>query len=92
MADSTGLQTQLEELAVKLTSQVAELLAVAAKTLEDGEKRQKILEMIEGDLPTVIVNTLYKTTALHSPGGIDHLRANLDDYATQFSKSFLRND
>ena len=92
MADSTGLQTQLEELAVRLTSQVAELLAVAAKTLDDGEKRQKILAMIESDLPTVIVNTLYKTPSLHSPGGIDHLRANLDEYSEQFSRMFLRND
>lgn len=91
MTDSTDIGTQLQELAVVLATRVAELLSVASKTLEP-EKRQKIEEMIEDNLPTVIANTLYKTTALHSSGGIDHLKENLDHYSEQFARMFLRND
>lgn len=91
MADSTGIGTQLQEIAVELSTRTADLLATAAKTLPEPQ-RAKVYEMIEGDLPTVIVNTLGRTTALHSPGGIDHLKENLDSYSEQFARMFLRND
>lgn len=91
MTISTDITTQLQELAVELATRTADLLATAAKTLPEPQ-RAKVYEMIEGDLPTVIVNTLGKTPSLHSPGGIDHLRANLDEYSEQFARSFLRND
>jgi hypothetical protein len=91
MTDSTSIATQLSELAVEITGRVAEMLAYAARDMELGRK-QKIYEMIEQSLPTVVLNTLLKTTALHSSGGIDHLKANVDHYAEQFAQRFIKND
>lgn len=91
MTDSTDLQTQLTELAVLLTGKVAEMLAYAAKDMEPS-KREKIYQMLEESLATVVTNTLFKTAALHNPHGIDHLRANMDNYAHQFAQSFIKND
>lgn len=91
MTDSTNIATQLSELAVEITGRVAEMLAYAARDMETS-KKQKIYQMIEESLPTVIVNTLMKTTALHSSGGIDHLKENLDLYAEQFAQRFIKND
>lgn len=90
MTDSTDLVTQLSELAVELTSKVAELLAYAAKDLPP-EHREKIYTMLEDDLPTVVINTLMKTDVLHTKKGIDHLKENLDTYAHQFSQRFIKN-
>jgi hypothetical protein len=90
--DSAGLETQLQEMAVLLATQVAELLSIAAKSIDNGAQKEKINEMIENDLPTVICNTLMKTPALHSQGGINHLRENLGEYSEKFAHMFLRND
>lgn len=88
---STNIGTQLEELAVGIVSRVSEMLYVASKDLEPS-KREKILEMIENQLPTVVVNTLMKTTVLHTPKGIDHLRENIEEYSMQFTQMFIKND
>jgi hypothetical protein len=91
MNTSTDLNTQLTELSAALTGRVAEILAHAARSM-NSEQQQKIYEMIEVNLPTVITNTVIKTTSLHSTQGVDHLRANLDEYATQFAQRFIKND
>jgi len=88
---STNIGTQLEELAVGIVTRVSEMLYVASKDLEPS-KREKILEMIENQLPTVVVNTLMKTTVLHTPKGIDHLRENIEEYSMQFTQMFIKND
>jgi len=88
---STNIGTQLEELAVGIVSRVSEMLYVASKDLEPS-KREKIVEMIENQLPTVVVNTLMKTQVLHSPKGIDHLRENIEEYSMQFTQMFIKND
>jgi hypothetical protein len=88
---STNISTQLEELAVGIVTRVSEMLYVASKDLEPS-KREKIVEMIENQLPTVVVNTLFRTEALHTPKGIDHLRENIEDYSMQFTQMFIRND
>ena len=88
---STNISTQLEELAVSIVTRVSEMLYVASKDLEPS-KREKIVEMIETQLPTVVVNTLFRTEALHTPKGIDHLRENIEDYSMQFTQMFIRND
>jgi hypothetical protein len=67
------------------------MLYVASKDLEPS-KREKIVEMIENQLSTVVVNTLFRTEALHTPKGIDHLRENIEDYSMQFTQMFIRND
>lgn len=91
MTDSTDLQTQLTEIAVELTGKVAEMLAYAAKDMEP-RKRENLYEMLEESLPTVVTNTLFRTPTLHSPKGIDHLKANMETYAHQFAQSFIKND
>jgi hypothetical protein len=91
MTDSTDLQTQLTEIAVELTGKVAEMLAYAARDMEPS-KREKIYEMLEESLPTVVTNTLFRTTVLHSAKGIDHLKANMETYAQQFAQSIIKND
>jgi hypothetical protein len=88
---STNISTQLEELAVSIVTRVSEMLYVASKDLEPS-KREKIVEMIENQLSTVVVNTLFRTEALHTPKGIDHLRENIEDYSMQFTQMFIRND
>ena len=86
-----NLDEALQDLAVQLSVNVAELLAVASKDIPMPQ-RQKVIEMIENDLATTIVNTLYKTPALHSQKGIDHLKENLAEYSEKFARMFLRND
>lgn len=88
---STDVRTQLEELAVIITTRVADMLANASKDLEPL-KRQQILGMLEEQLPTVVVNTLFRTEALHTPKGIDHLRENIEDYSNQFCQMLIKND
>jgi len=91
MTDSTDLQTRLTEIAVELTGKVAEMLAYAARGMEPS-KREKIYEMLEESLPTVVTNTLFNTPALNSTKGVDHLRQNMETYAQQFAQSIIKND
>jgi hypothetical protein len=84
------IQTSLQEISALLAGRVAELLANAAKD-QAPDVRLKILTMIEHDLPTVITNTILKTPTLHSAGGVDHLKANLEAYAHQFAQRFIHN-
>jgi hydroxypyruvate isomerase len=90
MTTNNTIANQLSELAVELTGRVAELLALAAKDMEPTAKTQ-VLEMIETNLPTVVTNTVLQTTVLHSAGGVDHLKQNLDQYAHQFAQRFIHN-
>lgn len=90
MTSNTDIHTQLTELAVELTGKVAELLAYAAKDMEPLQ-RQKIYEMIEDNLPTVVTNTVMQTTSLHSSGGVDYLKSNLEAFAHQFTQRFINN-
>lgn len=86
----TDIQASLQEISAILSGKVAELLASAAKD-QAPDVRLKIMTMIEHDLATVITNTILKTPALHSPGGVDHLKSNLDSYAHQFAQRFIHN-
>ena len=91
MNTSTDVSAQLSELAAELTGRVAEMLAYAARNMET-QKQQQIYEMLETNLPDVVTNTILKTTILHTPKGVDHLKANLDMYATQMCERFIKND
>jgi hypothetical protein len=88
MTDSVDIGTQLGEISVQLAQRVAELLAVAARRLP-AEQQARVEAMITDQIPTVISNTLYKTTALHSARGIDHLRSNLEGYAENFARQIM---
>lgn len=87
---TTDIHTQLTELSAELTGKVAELLAYAARDMETAVKQQ-VLEMIENHLPTVVTRTVMQTTALHSPGGVDHLKSNMEQYAHQIAQRFIHN-
>jgi hydroxypyruvate isomerase len=76
---------------VTITLRVAEMLSSASKNM-NPEQREKVDQMIETNLPDVVLNTLFKTSAIHSPKGIDHLKENLDYYCQQFAQSFIKND
>ena len=81
----------LGELATTITLRVAEVLSSASKNMQPAQ-RDAIDEMIETQLPDVVLNTIFKTTVLHTPKGVDHLRENIDYYVQQFSKRFIKND
>lgn len=91
MSTSVDIQTALTEIAVDITNQLAERLAHAAQNMQPAD-RQRIMAMIEEQLPTVVTNTLFKTTVLHTPKGIDHLRENQNQYAEQILQMLIKND
>ena len=81
----------LAELATTITLRVAETLSAASKNMQPAQ-RDAIDQMIQEQLPDVVLNTIFKTTVLHTPKGVDHLRENLDYYVQQFSERFVKND
>lgn len=81
----------LAELATTITLRVAETLSAASKYMQPAQ-RDAIDQMIEQQLPDVVLNTIFKTTVLHTPKGVDHLRENIDYYVQQFSERFIKND
>lgn len=83
--------TQLADLTAKLTGLVAERLAMWSKDMEPGERR-RILEMIEGQLPDVVANTIAKSPSLHSASGVKYLEENLDNWADSWAKKFIGKD
>lgn len=87
----SNVQTLLAELAVTLTVRVAETLSHASRDMAP-QARQQIDEMIQTQLPDVILKSLYQTEILHTSQGIDHLRENLDYYVIQFAQRFIKND
>jgi hypothetical protein len=91
MTINTEIVSQLSELAVEITVRVADMLSSASKDMERG-KRDQIDEMIQTNLPDVVLNTLFKTSVLHTPQGVDHLKENLSYYAEQIAQRFIKND
>lgn len=81
----------LGELATTITLRVAEVLSSASKNMQPAQ-RDAIDEMIQTQLPDVVLNSIFKTTVLHTPKGVDHLRENIDYYVQQFSERFIKND
>lgn len=79
--------TQLSDLAIKLTGMVAERLAYASRN-SDPSDRRRILDMIENKLPTIITNSIAKTPSLHNAGGVEYFEQNLEEYADTYSKKF----
>ena len=88
MSKPADYQTQLADLTVKLTGMVAERLAYATREMSPSD-RTNILNMIEGQLPTVIANTIAKTPSLHSASGVKYLEENLENWADSWTKKFI---
>ena len=91
MSKPSDYQNQLADLTVKLCGLVAERLAYASKDMPPNERR-KVLDMIEGQLPTVVTNTIAKTPSLHSDSGVKYLEENLESWADAWAKKFVSKD
>lgn len=82
---------QLADLTVLLTGAVAERLYMWSKDI-DQQHRNRILNMIEDNLPTVITNAIAKSPSLHSATGVQYLEQHLDDIADTWAKKFIGKD
>lgn len=88
MNSPSDFNQQLSELSVKLAGMVAERLAWAARD-KDPSDRHKIMEMIEGNLPTIIANSIAKSPSLHSSSGVAYFEENLENFADAYAKKFV---
>jgi hypothetical protein len=92
MSNTPGsYKSQLADLTVTLCSMVAERLAHWSRNMNPRE-RQRVLTMIEEQLPTVISNTIAKTASLHSAQGVQYLEEHLEEYADSCAKTFIQQD
>lgn len=82
---------QLMQLTSQLSVMVAERLAHWSKDI-NGSERKRIMDMIEGQLPSVIANTIAKTPSLHSAQGVQYLEEHLDEWADTWAKKFINLD
>jgi len=91
MASPSDFNGQLADLAVQLSGMVAERLAYWSKDMNPGERR-RILDMIEGQLPDIIANSIAKAPSLHSAAGVDYFQQNLESYADSYARKFIGKD
>jgi hypothetical protein len=91
MSNPADFNSQLTELTVRLSAMVAERLAMWSRDM-DPSARNQILDMVEGNLPTVIANTIAKTTSLHSASGVAYLEEHLEEWADTWAKKFIGKD
>ena len=88
MSTPGDFNTQLGELTAQLAGLVAERLAYWSKDI-DPNKRRKIMEMIEGQLPDIIANTVAKSPTLHSATGVEYFEKNLESMADAYAQKFI---
>lgn len=88
MNNPSDYNEQLVDLTTKLAGMVAERLAYASRGI-DPNKRRQILEMIEGQLPDVIANSIAKTPSLHSAQGVEYFEKNLESMAEAYTQKFV---
>jgi len=91
MTTPGDFNSQLAELSARLSVAVAERLAMWSKDMDYNE-RQRVLRMIEENLPVVISNTIAKTASLHSASGVKYLEEHLDEWADSWAKRFISAD
>ena len=91
MSSPSDFNQQLADLAVTLAGMVAERLSYASKDMSPNERR-RILDMIEGQLPDIIANSIAKAPSLHSPSGVDYFQQNLENYADSYARKFMSKD
>ena len=87
----SSINSQLADLTAKLCVEVAERLAHWSRNMETTE-RNRIIRMIEEDLPNIVSNTVAKSAMLHSPDGVKYLEENLDKWADSMSRKFIGKD
>lgn len=88
MQGPSDFNSQLGELAAKLSGMVAERLAWWSRDMDPSDRR-RILEMIEGQLPDIIANSISKSPSLHNAGGVAYFEENLESYADAYAKKFI---
>ena len=88
MQSPGDFNTQLIELSVKLAGMVAERLAWWSRDMDPSERR-RILDMIEGQLPDIIANSIAKSPSLHSAAGVDYFAENLETFAESYARKFI---
>lgn len=88
MNKPSDFNIQLSELTIKLAGMVAERLAYWSKDIDPNRRRQ-IMEMIEGQLPDIISNTVAKSASLHSTRGVEYFEQNLESMADAYAKKFI---
>lgn len=88
MNNPSDYNEQLVDLTSKLAGMVAERLAYASRGI-DPNKRRQILEMIEGQLPDIIANSIAKTPSLHSAKGVEYFEQNLETMAETYTQKFV---
>lgn len=88
MHNPSDFNAQLSDLAIRLAGMVAERLAWWSRDMNPPE-RQRILSMIEGQLPDIIANSIAKAPSLHSAGGVEYFEENLESYADAYAKKFI---
>ena len=87
MTSPGDFNTQLSDLTIRLSGMVAERLAWWSRDIEPGE-RKRIMDMIEGQLPSIIANSIAKSPSLHSSSGVAYLEQSLEEYADAYAKKF----
>ena len=88
MDNPNDYNTQLSDLTGKLAGMVAERLAWATRSI-DPNKRRQILEMIEGQLPDIIANSIAKSPSLHSANGVEYFEKNIEQMAESYVQKFV---
>ena len=89
--DMNSINSQLADLSARLCGEIAERLAHWTRDA-DPKERQRILNMIEENLPTVVANTIAKSAMLHSASGVAYLEQNLNAWADSMAKKFINPD
>ena len=82
---------QLAQLSAQLCAMVAERLAMWSRDMPPQD-RQKIIDMIESQLPTVVINSIEKTASLHSAQGVAYLEQHLEEWAESWARKFIGKD
>lgn len=88
MSNPSDYNAQLGDLTAKLAGMVAERLAWATRGI-DPNKRRQILEMIEGQLPDIIANSIMKSPSLHSAKGVEYFEKNIEQMAESYVQKFV---
>ena len=88
MSGPSDFGTQLGDLTAQLAGMVAERLAWATRSM-DPNKRRQILEMIEGQLPDIIANSIAKSPSLHSAKGVEYFEKNIETMAESYVQKFV---
>lgn len=79
---------QLEDYAARLSADVAEQLYNSIKHADPSTKK-KLEEMIENDLPKIVVGSFQKSPSLRTPKGMEYLQQNYNKMVDNYTNMIL---